>query len=63
MTAVNEDRILLRNPCQVRGADKEQPQERPVLTVPEVRALAEAMPRRYRAMILLTTFASLRFGR
>jgi hypothetical protein len=30
MTAVNEDRILVRNPCQVRGANKEQPQERPV---------------------------------
>ncbi len=36
MTAVNEDRILQRNPCQVRGADKEQPQERPVLNVAEV---------------------------
>jgi hypothetical protein len=33
MTAVNEDRIVLRNPCQVRGADKKQPKERPVLTV------------------------------
>jgi integrase len=62
MTAVNEDRILQRNPCQFRGADKEQPQERPVLNVAEVRALVEAMPERFRAMILLTTFASLRFG-
>jgi integrase len=62
MTAVNEDRILPRNPCQVRGADKEQPQERPMLTVAEVRTLAAAMPERYRAMILLATFASLRFG-
>src|SRR5262245_41745262 len=33
MTAVNEDRILIRNPCQVRGADRETPAERPVLTV------------------------------
>jgi len=62
MTAVNEDRIILRNPCRVRGADKEQPKERPVLTVGQVVALADAVPRRYRAMILLTTFASLRFG-
>ncbi len=62
MTAVNEDRIILRNPCRVRGADKEQPNERPVLTVGQVVALADAVPRRYRAMILLTTFASLRFG-
>jgi integrase len=62
MTATNEDRILPRNPCQVRGADRENPSERPVLTTSEVLALAEAVPTRYRAMILLTTFASLRFG-
>jgi integrase len=62
MTAVNEDRILPRNPCQVRGADKEQPKERPVLTTAEVVALADAVPARYRAMVLLATFASLRFG-
>ncbi|HET6951774.1 MAG TPA: hypothetical protein VFI47_15440 [Acidimicrobiales bacterium] len=53
MTAVNEDHILTRNPCQVRGADRKQPAERPVLTVTEVRALAGAVPERYRAMILL----------
>ena len=62
MTAANEDRIIPRNPCQVRGADKEQPNERSVLTVAEVTTLADAMPARFRAMILLTTFASLRFG-
>jgi integrase len=62
MTAVNEDRIIPRNPCQVRGADKEHPTERPVLAAAEVVTLAEAMPARYRAVILLTTFASLRFG-
>lgn len=62
MTAVTEDGIILRNPCRVRGADKEQPKERPVLSAVQVVALADAVPRRYRAMILLTTFASLRFG-
>jgi integrase len=62
MTAVNEDRILPRNPCQVRGADRETPMERPVLSVAEVRAAAGSMPERFRAMILLATFASLRFG-
>jgi integrase len=51
-----------RNPCQVRGADTEQPTERPVLSAAEVVALADAVPARYRAMILLTTFASLHFG-
>jgi integrase len=62
MTATNEDHILPRNPCQVRGADRERPAERPVLTTSEVLAVADAVPARYRAMILLTTFASLRFG-
>jgi integrase len=32
------------------------------LTVPDVSALADAVPARFRAMILLATFASLRFG-
>jgi len=32
-TAVEEDKILSRNPCKVRGADKEESPERPVLTV------------------------------
>lgn len=62
MTAVNEDRLIPRNPCQVRGADREVAGERPVLSVAEVLALADEVPARYRAMILLTTFASLRFG-
>ena len=51
----------LGNPCQVRGADRENPSERPVLRCPK----CWPWPRRcqrYRAMILLTTFASLRFG-
>jgi integrase len=62
MTAVNEDRIIPRNPCQVRGADREQAGERPVLSVTEVFALADVVPDRYRALILLATFGSLRFG-
>ena len=57
MTAVNEDRLTPRNPCQVRGADREVAGERPVLSVAEVLALADEVPARYRAMILLTIFA------
>jgi integrase len=62
-TAVEEDRILPRNPCRVRRADREQPAERPVLTVAQVLELADAMPhRRFRVLILLTAFATLRWG-
>lgn len=63
MTAVDEDGILQRNPCRIRGAQDERPAERPVLTVPQVFALADAMAdRRFRALVLLVTFASLRWG-
>jgi len=46
MTAVEEDKILLRNPCRIRGAGDEDAPERPVLTVAQVFALAELVGRR-----------------
>jgi integrase len=61
-TAVNEDELLRRNPCRIPGADQEEPAERPVLTLAQVAALAEAMDERHRALILTTTFACLRWG-
>lgn len=61
-TAVDPDRIIVRNPCRVPGADKETPEERPVVTVAEVFQLADKMPERFRAMVLLAAFCSLRFG-
>ncbi|BBG05451.1 MULTISPECIES: tyrosine-type recombinase/integrase [Pseudonocardia] len=62
-TAVEEDRILTRNPCRVRGADQENPAERPVLTLPQVFELADAMRyRRLRMLIIVTAFATLRWG-
>ncbi|GAA4078998.1 site-specific integrase [Actinomadura miaoliensis] len=41
MTAVVEDKILTRNPCQVRGAGTEDAPERPTLTIAQVFELAE----------------------
>ncbi len=62
-TAVDEDRIIPRNPCRVRGADRENPAERPVLTVAQVFELADAMRyRRLRALILVSAFTTLRWG-
>jgi integrase len=61
-TAVDEDKIIPRNPCRVRGADRENPAERPTLTVAQVYDLAGRMPERFRVLILLTAFASLRWG-
>ncbi|AVH21711.1 tyrosine-type recombinase/integrase [Nocardia cyriacigeorgica] len=61
-TAVDEDKIIPRNPCRVRGADKEYSPERPVLTIAQVFTLAAAVPDRYRVLVLLTAFCSLRWG-
>ena len=41
-TAV-DDGLIRRNPCRIKGADQEKSPERPVLTVPQVFALADAV--------------------
>jgi integrase len=46
MTAVEEDKILPRNPCRIRGAGSEDAPERPVLTVAQVFELADHVGRR-----------------
>ncbi|MBB4687410.1 tyrosine-type recombinase/integrase [Amycolatopsis jiangsuensis] len=61
-TAAEEDKIIQRNPCRVRGADRENPEERPVLSVAQVFDLAGKMPERLRALVLLAAFGSLRWG-
>jgi integrase len=45
-TAVEEDKILTRNPCRIRGAGEEHAAERPVLTVAQVFELADRVGRR-----------------
>nr|WP_211290840.1 site-specific integrase [Kineococcus xinjiangensis] len=62
MTAVKEDEMIRKNPCRIPGADQERAEERPVLTVPQVFALADAVPERFAALILVTTFGCLRWG-
>lgn len=61
-TATNDDELIKRNPCRIQGAGDESPAERPIVTTAQVFALADAMPARLRCMVLLTTFASLRYG-
>jgi integrase len=62
MTAA-DDRIIQRNPCRVRGAGEESPEERPTLTVRQVYDLADRMPNDCtRVLVLLGAFASLRWG-
>lgn len=62
MNTAVEDGIIRRNPCRVRGAGQDRSPERPVLTVQEVPRLAEGVGERYRALVLLAVFGSLRWG-
>ena len=60
-TAV-DDGMIKRNPCRIKGADKETEHARPVATVAQVYALADAVPPRFRVLVLLGAFTSLRWG-
>ena len=57
-----DDGTIRRNPCRIKGAGQEDSPERPVLTISQVYALADAVGQRYRALVLLATFSSLRWG-
>ncbi|MFE2088721.1 tyrosine-type recombinase/integrase [Streptomyces sp. NPDC059460] len=58
-TAV-EDELIRRNPCRIRGAGKETAAERPVATVDQVDALADALGPRWRLMVFLGAYGPLR---
>jgi integrase len=60
-TAV-DDELIRHNPCRIKGAGQERSPERPVLTIPEVYALADVVAGRYRALVLLGVFSSLHWG-
>jgi integrase len=63
MNTAVDDGLIKRNPCRIDGAGQEHSPERPVLTVAQVFALTDAFTdRRYRLLILLAVFCSLRWG-
>ena len=62
MATAADDGLIRRNPCRLKGASAEKSPERPVLSVAQVYALAEAVGPRYRALVLLACFCGLRWG-
>ena len=54
------DELISRNPCQVRGAAVEKAPERPIATIAEVDALANAMPPSLRIAVVLAAWCQLR---
>jgi hypothetical protein len=62
MTAAAEDGLIRRNPCCIESAGQEHSGERPVVRVSTLAELLDELPGQYRALLLLATFANLRFG-
>jgi integrase len=61
-TAVSDD-LVPSNPCRMRGAGTAKTVHRPrVASLGELEVMVEAMPDRYRPMVLLAAWCGLRFG-
>jgi integrase len=61
-TTAVDDNLIARNPCAIRGAGQERSSERPMFTLAQVQALADAVEDRWRALILLAAWTGLRIG-
>jgi hypothetical protein len=61
-TASEQDRIIPRNPCRIIGAGQEESGERETVPLTVVFKIAEAVPVRYRCLVLVATFADMRWG-
>ncbi|MCD0485352.1 site-specific integrase [Streptacidiphilus sp. ASG 303] len=55
-----DDELIRRNPCRIRGGGKESSPERGTATIEQVYELAELVGPRWRALVLLAAFTTLR---
>jgi integrase len=62
LNTATDDRLIRRNPCRIKGAGQEDSPERGVISLATLVEVLDRVPPRYRALVLLATFASLRFG-
>jgi integrase len=56
------DELIVRNPCVVAGAGVERTPERPIASLPQVRAIAGNLDERYRALVLTAALTGCRWG-
>ncbi|MEU4228912.1 tyrosine-type recombinase/integrase [Nonomuraea sp. NPDC026600] len=56
------DELIRRSPCRIKGASVADTPERPVIPLAKVLEIADTVPERYRSLVLLGTFTSLRWG-
>jgi integrase len=62
MTTATADGLIQRNPCQMKGAGTSRSAERPIATPAEVNQLAEAVPKRYAALVQMAAWTGARLG-
>lgn len=62
MNSAVEDRMRPDNPCRIKTGGREPESDRPIISVVEVAALAEAMPANLQLAVLLACWTSLRRG-
>jgi len=61
-TALDDELIRGRNPCRIKGADKEHAAERPIASVAQVYAIAEVSKPWHRVLVLTAAMTGLRWG-
>lgn len=54
--------MIVKNPCVIKNAGVERSPECPVASIDEVYTIAAAIEPRFKMMVLLGTFTSLRLG-
>lgn len=63
MRQAEDDELIDRNPCRIKAGGRTKTTREPeILTRAELFALADAMPRQYRALTLVCGLCGLRFG-
>src|ERR1019366_7490420 len=62
LSSAVDDRRITYNPCVVKGAAAEKSPERPIASITQADALADAIDTEYRALMLLAFYGGLRFG-
>lgn len=63
MGEATNDGLIPTNPVRIkRAGSKQRERELRVLTVPELNAIVEAIPERYKALVLVGAWCALRFG-
>jgi integrase len=62
LTTAVDDELISKNPCRIKGAGAVRDAPRPEITVTQLWLLADAVPERYAALVLLASATALRSG-